>query len=280
MAPPLYFLPKTTIAELAPAGRLDHRVVARFGLDRTMADVRAIETDAALFELVGAGPGGLPGCLFCALPSSGAAPPRVLYAPGGQQWQQVSCGGDPFWVSADKDHPPRAEDLVRRKTLGGYRIEMADQIWVVPVIRTPDGGHGNLPCHWEYDEHGKIVERLKAEYEDLWERFGSAVGMFAQEGGQLEMDRTEAADLCVAALAINYRVGPVEQNLLHLIDSETWAGVLAAAVDYLAFRDLFPAAEQKKTAETSAATAAATGPESTDTSPGSPACCPATDPAG
>lgn len=295
MAPPLYFFPKLTRAQLAPEGRLSPAIVAQYGdLARTLADVVDLRRDASLAELTGAGPGGHSGSILCALPVDHEPPPRLGYAPQFQTWTRVACGlaaEAELWVGVDTEHPVTAADLRRRKQFNGYEVDVAGEKWTVPVVRDPQGGSG-LPRDFVYDDGGKIQERIKGEYLALWEKFARAVWLFFDPAGPWpwRIDLAEGVDLCLAALALNYRVGRVEQNLLGLIDSDTWVSILAAAVDYPTFRDLAElATAQKKTAQAAdrstisreipasdASTATSPGPGdgSPDTGPAGESCGP------
>jgi len=284
MAPPLYFFPKLTLDQLAPGGRLDYQVLAGYGvgLERTFADVELVPRDAAAFDLAKAGPGGHSGSLLCALAPSGPPPVRVGYFPDFQEWEETLGG---VWVAADREHPITAEDVSRRRRIGGYQVELAGQTWEIPVIRDPQGG-SQLPSSYVYGKDRKATKQLKAQYVDLWLSLAKACWLFFDPEGpypELSMELTEATNLCLDCLSVNYRVGMIEQNLLGLVDSETWTSILACAVDYLTYRDLARQVdEQKKTryearlAELRAAAAETSPPESPDISPGPAASGPGT----
>ena len=312
MAPPIYFFPKLTRAELAPDGKLSPAVLSQFGDDlvRTFADLTDLRSDASLTELTGHGPGGSSGCLLCVLPAEGEPPPRLCYAPDFQTWHRaeaVGCrpeaGGGKFeagdfssslqppasslYIGTDNEHPITPADLRRKKAFTGYEVELAGRQWTVPVIRDPEGGTG-LPRDFVYADGGKVQQRIKAAYFDLWEKFARAVWLLFDPEGPwpLAIDLAEGTDLCLEALALNYRVGRIEQNLLGLIDSETWITILAAATDYPTFRDAAEACEREKKTRAARADRStisreiAAPAESTDSSPGPGADCPATAPAG
>jgi len=319
MAPPIYFFPKLTREELAPEGKLSPAVLSQYGdLARTFADLTDLRRDASLTELTGHGPGGSSGCLLCALPAEGQPPPRLGYFPDFQTWTPVGGTGsasgtggtgsasgtrENLWVGTDNEHPIAPADLRRKKTFPGYEIELAGGQWTVPVVRNPEGGTG-LPRDFVYADGGKVEQRIKAAYIGLWEKFARAVWLLFDPEGPwpLAIDLAEGTDLCLEALALNYRVGRIEQNLLGLIDSETWLTILAASVDYPTFRDAAEAVErEKKTRRVALAQPVAhvapaqpaaredrstisreiaPQPESTDSSPGPGADCPGTDPAG
>ena|GEM_PF-1446564 len=282
MAPPIYFLPHLTRDELAPGEQLNREVLARFGLDAALADCDDVRRDCAMFELSGASPGGLPGCLLMAVPVDGSLPHRVGYYPiekgGRQQWQQMVAGEKPVWVGTDPDQPPTPADLVRRKTVEGYRLDLAGGRWIVPVIRDPLG-HSGLPARWTY-QGDQVVEKIRDEYQALWDDHAEIAAKFYEPTGPpgIEMDRTAATEACLRVLAVNYRVGRIEQDLLGLVDSETWLTILGASVDLPLFGELFAEVQEKKKRLAESVTPPSAS-ESTATSPGSPDSCPGTDPA-
>jgi hypothetical protein len=278
MSAPLYFFPKLTRAELAPDGKISPAMLAEHGdLARALADVTDLG-DAAVCELTGGGPGGSSGCILSALPAEGRPPLRLCYAPDFQTWRQFGN----LWVGVDNEHPITPADLRRKKLFTGYELELAGQTWTVPVVRDPEGGTG-LPRDFVYDDGGAVQERIKTGYLALWEKFAKAVWLFFDPEGPWppRIDLAEGMELCLAALALNYRVGRIEQNLLGLVDSETWTTILAAAVDWPTYRDLAEAVEgQKKTAALKAISREiARSDASTAISPGQPEGSPATAPA-
>ena len=281
MAPPIYFFPGIQKHQLAPEGKLSSAMLAGCGdLERTFADIADVRKDASLSELSGPGPGGSSGCLLTALPPIGEPPIRLHYAPDFQVWRQFGK----VWVGIDKEHPIRPADLMRKKQFQGYEIELAGQVWTIPVIRDPQGGTG-LPKDWTYDEGGQVVERIKSTYIALWTAFERAAWLFYDADGPwpLAMQLQEAIELCVQALSLNYRFGRIEQNLLGLVDSESWFVILAAAVDEPTHRDVYEAAtKQKKTRllESLESGQGQKSPESTDISPGPQADCQGTPQAG
>jgi hypothetical protein len=204
------------------------------------------------------------------MPASGKAPVRVGFHPKFQTWKAVL--GDRVWVGVDNEHPVEPDDIVRKKTRSGYSPELQGQPWLIPVINGPSGST-NLECEWEWDEAGKVRETVASTYKDLWESFASVQDLlFDANAVTFDMDMQESGDRCIDALAINYRFGPVEQNILKLIDSDTWVMILMCAVDYPLYRESLDFESQKKTT-------ADVAEDSSPTLPGSEDSCPTTDPA-
>jgi hypothetical protein len=271
MAPPTYFFPRVPHSRLADHDKLSQSFLAEVGLARTFDDVTSIQRDCSCVDLTGIGPGGASGCLLTVMPTSGKAPIRVGFFPEFQTWKAVL--GDRVWVGVDREYPPTPEDLIRKRTREGYVIELNDQQWKIPVINGP-GGLTQLECEWTWDEQGVVQEAVAETYRDMWESFASVKNMlFDRDAVDFSMNRQEGGDRCIDALTINYRFGPVEQNILKLISNDTWITILMAAVDYPTFRAAveFEEGEQKKTSPEDQA-------DSQSTSPGSGDSCPTIDP--
>lgn len=278
MAPPIYYLTGVTKGQLAPGGKLARAILESRGLGRTFCDVDTIEQDVTLFEVAGHGPGGKAGCVFCGLPASGEAPKRVGYYPAEQTWTQVE---DDLWYGVDPDDPPTPKDLERKRMVPGYWIELAGAEWQIPVIRRPDGGTA-LPRDWIVEKDGAVTEQIRDAYRALWEEFVSVVDLFfnaddPSPAGTFQLPAADAVRYSLDALALNYRVDRIEQNMLHLVDADNWAAILGATVDLTTFFEVFQQAQGKKKQRDQPAEETA---GSANTSPGSADVCPTTDPAG
>lgn len=282
MAAFLYFFEKVNRAQLAPAGELSRSLLAARGLDDVLADVHKVPADAALIELSGAGPGGAGGVILVPHPVGGQESARVGYFPKFQAWEQAAEG---LWIGRDREHPPMPEDLARRRQLPGYRVELAGGRWQIPVIRNHAGGT-QLGQEWICTPGGGVETRIKAEYRKLWDDFAAVVDLFfdpedPSPAGVFRMDVPEAMGHCLAALGLNYRLGRYEQNVLHLVDDETWSQILAAAVDIHTFWDVFADVQQSKKKRDAAAVERSRPddtPGSGPTGPGEAESCPATVP--
>ena len=284
MAPPIYFFPKTTLGQIAPEGRILRSALRERGLERSLADVEEIPRDASCFALTGAGPGGFSGVMLCAIPPEREAP-RIHFVPEFQEWTEVIP--EKLWIGTDTEHPIEPADLARKRHHAGYEIELADQTWMVPVIRNPEGGTG-LPQDWNVGPGGEVTETIQAQYEKVWEEWVSVVAVFFSEvdpapADVFQMDRDEAMLRCLDVLSINYRFDRHEQNLLHLISSETWQTILSASVNLYTWWDMFQAVQASKKkrdlARLAASQSTSPGPEddSPDTDPveASSSCSPA-----
>ena len=250
MAPPLYFFPGIRRNQLLIDGKLVDAILKPRQLSRTFADVTNVQQDAYVDEPPGAGPGGKSGVFLMAMPTSGEKPARVGYYPNQQEWTEFADGDSGYWVGLDKDQPPTPADIQRKSVFPGYGLTLSGQVWQIPVIRDPHGGTG-LPCDWTLEASGNVAETIQREYRSLWEEFASVVDLFfstdtATPPGLFQLERQDAMARCLQALAVNYRIGRAEQNLLRLVNAETWIPILGATVDVHTFFDLYQSRQQKK----------------------------------
>ena len=95
--------------------------------------------------------------------------------------------------------------------------------------------------------------------------------------GLFQLDRAEALARALQAVAINYRVGRAEQNLLRLVNAENWSSILAVTVDAGTFWEVYLARQAEKKRRRGSGEAKG---EEAATSTGSPEDSPDTGPAG
>lgn len=258
MATLYYFVPELELKLLVPdQERFDRRLLTKVSADLAsiLADVRGA-ADASLFELNGkATPAGtLPGVYIAPLDPQGEPPRLVGYHPEAQQWRSSPCGR--YWVGHDLHTPVTPEALRRRSPLvAGYEVELAGQMWQVPIVRRPPNAT-NLPRQIEFDPHGKIAETIDPRYTALWDEAGVFCDTVFGQRDNSDAEDTRWFQLALDCLAVNYRVGRSTQNQLHLLNSQTRDEVLLAAIDWPWFERVL--AEKKR--ESAAATPAlATG---------------------
>lgn len=233
MAPPIYFFPKATLAQLvAPDTRTIKRELLRaVGLDDVLADVRTTD-QASVFELASAGPGGSTGVLFTAL-QPGEPPARLGYKPEFQDWQ---AAGSALWIGLDREHPCEPSDLQRRKLIGGYRISLGCGELSIPILRS-SRGETALPEDWGYDQAGNFTKSIKQEYRELWEASAEIYDVVIDRKPEATISHARGLELCLQIVGLNYRYGRQEQNRLHWIDSENWRDILSLAVDLPATKE-------------------------------------------
>ena len=168
------------------------------------------------------------------------------------------------WVQ--HDHPsvqvgmyttgcPQEETLRRTGLISGHNVKMADQQWMVPLVRvhiSPEGpreGPTRLPRRrirmdgtWTDGPVQPLYEPLRA----LGDSFYDAWMHHVSESSGLSWDTPE--DDAVALLQVNYKIGPVEADMLGLFSTLNEATCcLVVAVDGFLAEAWFKLSEQKKT---------------------------------
>ena len=265
MSAPLYFLPGIFSAQLLAGGTLSRQVLADRGLGDVLADVSL--DDLTRCEITSAGPGGKPGMLLSALPAKTREPPRRLgYYANDKHVAWTSHRRGDVWVGVDAISPPTPADLLRHEPLGGHLVMLEGRTWEVPVIRCPLGG-SDLPRSLAYDDDERLIARIKAQYLPLWERTEKIADSVWGDSPKT-FSTTECVEIALAALALNYRVGKIEQSVLAIVDDRNVMDVLRAVIDWP--KVLAAIEAQKKTTPT---------PTSINSPPGGAGSCPATGPA-
>lgn len=227
MAGLLYFFPGLAPADLrGPGNVLNLKRLAQYGLAESLADVRSLERQATLWQITGQGPGAAAGTVLTTL-RDGQPPPRVQYLPDVQTWRR--CWLDPpLWIGQDNEFPPAPEDLARREQIDGFPVTLAEQSFVVPCIRLPDG-RDRLPHDLYFDEEGKFQEVRKSSQEALWARSERTAQFIFGAPGQT-MSLEEALADALVYLGVNYRYGPREHCLLRWLDAAACRTILGWAV--------------------------------------------------
>jgi hypothetical protein len=231
----LYFLPS--------AGQtLSSDDLLRAGLGYAMPEPAAF-TPIQL----GSGPAGdSPGFLMS---MDGPTPsPRVLYRPAEQIWRKA--GGGAFWVGLWKDDPrPGPDDLARGQMISGEPIRLRDgNHWTIPICLSIVRGStlpkalvlGEDGQTWQLEALPEFVALCK-DAESVWEAFRAA------GDGSVKMDAQAAPRIAADAMAVNYRIGPLEISLLKLWSSDMMWNVLKAIIDGYALTRMAREAAEKKT---------------------------------
>ena len=260
----LYFIPEH------PRGVVTRADMEAAGLGHALG-----EGDPDSRKVTAAGPGGAPGFVVAVQPPADApADCRVdtLYEPAKQVWRKGP--GGKYFVGHYKARRPAPASLRRPKLIDGELTRFRDdREWLIPVARSIVRG-STLPKEmvlgedlqtWEHRELPEFLS-LCADAEKV---FGVIAGAAPDEGGDVTwaMDRSEAMRICVSALAVNYRVGPLEVSMLGLTDGDVWQ-VLRAVCDVPMVERVL-ADRQKKSGAASGSSPTAAG------SPGtSPDTCP------
>jgi hypothetical protein len=204
----IYFLP-TELTQLVIDGQLQHSALGP-QLSTVLADVNDVPNDC-IATPVKFGPDDQPGTVLFPM-SPGVDIPKVPgFVPETQSWHQPPGASPRFWLGFDGD-PPRPEHFARSTQVLGYVMPDAHgRSWAVPMIRGLDRPYGALPCDYEFGEDFLPAEVLRAQYRSLWNDSARAWDAYDESKG---MPDSFAAQFVARCLAVNYRVGPAELNLL------------------------------------------------------------------
>jgi len=199
-----------------------------------------------------------------------------------QTWERYA--GD-YCLGFYTKERPGPHDLARPKALGGRPVELADgNPWLVPVVQMwsddeqDEGFRCALPSRLELDwTTGKWEPTgVAPAYREVldgclrwWDQRQKALFGAADAQGEdldddeviqaeVEISFSEAADLAVQLLSLNYAIGRAEVSMLGLFDTERVRQILDAAVDV----DFFLESLKKKVrASIDEASSSADGPQ-------------------
>lgn len=200
------------------------------------------------------------------------------YQPDRQTWRRCAVPVSPCprvpvsprpWVGFWRDARPGPEDLARPAPVPGHPVELADRRrWSVPIGRRCTGDCG-LPSTYVL-EAGALGQEVTPEYAALW---ADVLKLWTR----VPLSDLQLAAIAYRALAVNYRLGPDEINLLGLVGPHNVVAILGALLDHptIAALDAEIAASKKAGAgEASPGT-----PAGASSASGAPAPSPATPPA-
>ena len=237
----LYFLPQCS--RLA----IQSREAAAAGLGH------AVSGEGIDCRSTSAGPGGAAGLLL-----SFGGVVDLRFEPERQSWRR-SPGAD-WWAGLWNDVPPPGPaDLKRPRQYEGETVTMRDgRDWVVPrCYAALPGRPSSLPKMLDLSEQGTWIGRVAPEYEKLsadayrvWESF---LGCDAESDQGLTGE--DEVRIAAAALAVNYRLSPLEIAMLGLWSTDEVARVLRSMIDadlLLAELKVRSEAEAKKNGSTAA----------------------------
>lgn len=189
------------------------------------------------------GPEGKQGVIFAGDGSS------ATFAAASQVW---TAGPDEkYWVGHATDTVlPAPADLQRKRFVAGRDVEIADQLWTVPICLSIVG-NATLPRALAIGTDGKTWQlkqlpefvALCVAAERVWKEFERAIRQPTpeeDESGTAAFTLTlgEAADIAVQALAVNYRVSAFEATLLGLLTTETCRQILDVMIDWQSVVDV------------------------------------------
>jgi hypothetical protein len=176
------------------------------------------------------GPDDGPGLL---LVFAGDHAPRYVAAE--QTWRKSPGGG--HWVGVFNAHKPGPEDLAREQVIGGEPIRMLDGAdWVIPICQSPVRGRPTVPRQLDLDDQGQWVRRVLPKYarvcEDAERVFHHWLGEnWVADVPPVSLSEDEGWRIAADALAVNYRVSPLEIAMLGIWSDAIATRVLFALAD-------------------------------------------------
>jgi len=220
MAGLLYFLPLVA--------RVDRDL-----LHQTLGHVLEPDDQPAQGE-IGAGPDGGRGVLIALDPEPDCG---LGYDPAAQTWCQAA--GGTLWLGYPNDARPSPQDLLREEVVAGHLVRLGDgQEWMVPTARYFAGG-STLPQSIVLGPNGEKVTRALPRFAALSrhadrcaQNIRILMGMDERPKDWQAMSVDEGWDICVDALALNYRLGPNEVSLLELVTTQNMQHILEALCDW------------------------------------------------
>lgn len=209
MAGLLIFLPNLD-------GALTPELLTQLGLDQVIEP-----TGHAMTR--GPGPGDAAGLLIAVSPGPAGKQARCRYRPEEQEWRSI---GDPatHWLGWQKDEPPTSVDLARVTHYLGHPVKLADDAeYLVPLV-VPHGRktmRRNRDGTWlcPMPRNTRLTADCMRYYESLW------------FGGTDRPTQSELADLACRGLAVHYRLGPNEIEMLGMFDWPAVERCLGAMLD-------------------------------------------------
>lgn len=225
------------------------------------------------------GPGGQAGSLAVVQsnPDAGeACRVDTLYEPAKQVWRKGPSGK--YWVGYCKDRRPTPAGLARAKLIDGEWTPLGqgggDQEWLIPVARSIVRGT-TLPKGMVLGEDFETWAPAELpEFLELCNHAGRAWEVLTGADVDVESGKitchipyADGMKICVAALAVNYRVGPIEVSMMGLTNTDMWA-VLRALCDVPMVERVLADRKKKEGATSGSSPTGAGSPDSSpDTSP-------------
>jgi hypothetical protein len=169
--------------------------------------------------------------------------PRPGYFAKEQSWSPCKPNGTlpakRFWLGYAHGAKPRPTDLMRRSSLGGEEVLLADgNAWRIPAP-------AKLPHTYALDSQGRPVRKTKSAYQEWVDRafsLGDRI-MEWRRGGKPDLSIAGTFSFMVATLAMNYRVNADVVDWLGLLDDVSFARIIDAVFELGALEQL----EKKKT---------------------------------
>jgi hypothetical protein len=169
---------------------------------------------------------------------------RLGYFPERQVWRRVP--GCDVWCGCDAEDKPKPADLARAEQISGEWITLDDgNQWLAPKARRwcelDDRllWDYNLPRRMTLNDDGLWVPGgVKPRYERLWQlandyeaSYSAAMAEAGEDDSVVRFVFEEIDTLAIGALQINYRVGPVELDMLGVYDQAVRQRIIDVLLD-------------------------------------------------
>lgn len=227
-----YFLPGTQV------GSLTREAVRAAGLGEALRDClqspQAFAQRLIQHQIHSRGPDGSSGVMLIPKPVRGELPERIGVYADSQSWK--NCGG--YWLGFDLEHRPQAEALERPELVPGVECLLGDgRAWKCPTIRRM-GRYPALPQAMGLNAVGEFEMQVLPDWEWAWNLSGQ---IFDQVFSSPSVAWETAFGFSVAALGLNYRIGPREASALGLITTLNVQSIMEAVVDWIKVKELLEA---------------------------------------
>jgi len=172
---------------------------------------------------VAAGPDGTGGLLLVV---TGNGQASALFKADEQEWHKQK--GGKFWIGWWKDDPPVPDDLLLNDSAIGSPMMLGKLVWTIPR-------QAALPAYMGLDDMGLWEKKIEGPYLALQEDAELVYQIYLGQSGKIDpaptIEISEECDLCVRALAINYRVSRFELAALGVLTVDNRALIMLALMD-------------------------------------------------
>jgi hypothetical protein len=187
------------------------------------------------------GPDGMKGVAVC---HGGNQDGQLGYWADRQTWKKIP--GSTVWCGMYTADPPRPDDLARAEQISGEWLALDDgHRWLAPKARRwleiDDRlfWDYNLPRRMSLSEHGLWQPgNVKPKYVRLWQlateyeaAASAALAQSVEDEGTVRFSFDEIDLLAISALQVNYRIGPVELDLLGIYDDASRQRIIDVLLD-------------------------------------------------
>jgi hypothetical protein len=249
-----YFIPGKTKEQIANGEKLDRDMLRACGID-ALTDVVRVPQHTSVLD-VKTGPDGGPGVIIAPVRVH-LGPPDCFFDSRLQQWD--ACRGGRYWIGYSRKfligpspaERPAPSELERFEQLGGFEVlDAHSQAWRVPICRAPnqDVEFGCLPQSYTLDaDTGEMQSHLQSDYVWLWELSGKIRDWYwsdvepsedatpAEKAAHVRPPFGKLVGYAAQLLGVNYRLSPVELNVLHKLGVQLLTQATVHAICQAAF---------------------------------------------